>query len=158
MARFIHEGAPSLSRFCNRPALSEAEGMGILILSTFFQLTPPHSLPIILVRSLGAIEKFGKEGLPITAFDWMAGPQRLKPHKGALIRHDLKSCPSRSFCTTQVVPFPFVPLRPRLLLQPSLRDPDVVAGAVLDHVHHLVSLADYIMRSLGVMRISCESH
>jgi hypothetical protein len=41
-----------------------------------------------------------------------------------------------------------------LLHHSPLRNPDIVAGAVLDHVHHFVGLADDVVRSLGVMRIS----
>src|SRR5436189_158002 len=40
-----------------------------------------------------------------------------------------------------------------LFLHAALRDSNIVPGAVLDHVHHFVSLADYVVRRFGVMRI-----
>src|SRR3954464_649105 len=48
--------------------------------------------------------------------------------------------------------------RTSLLLHASLRDADIIAGAVLDHVHHFVGLADYVVRSFGVMRVGGEAH
>jgi len=46
-----------------------------------------------------------------------------------------------------------------VLLQHSLLgDGDVVAGGVLDHVHHLVGLADDVVRRLGVMGIGGEAN
>jgi len=47
---------------------------------------------------------------------------------------------------------------PALLLHASLCNADVVAGAVLHHVHHFIGLADYVVRSFGIVRVGGEPH
>ena len=50
-------------------------------------------------------------------------------------------------------------LRSQVLLQHALLgDGNVVAGGVLDHVHHFVGLADDLVRALRVFRISRNAH
>ena len=45
-----------------------------------------------------------------------------------------------------------------LLLYSPLRYPNIVARAVLDHIHHLVGLTNDVMGRFGVVRIGGESH
>src|ERR1035441_4940831 len=44
------------------------------------------------------------------------------------------------------------------LHQPARGNADVVAGRVLHHIHHLVGLADDIVRRPGIVRKSRQSH
>lgn len=46
-----------------------------------------------------------------------------------------------------------LPRSPLLLHYAPLGDANVVSCGVLDQVHHFVSLADHVMRGLGVVRV-----
>src|ERR1700690_2874504 len=48
-------------------------------------------------------------------------------------------------------------LEAALLHHPALRDPNIIPAGILHQVHHLVSLANNVMRALGVVRISRHS-
>ena len=45
-----------------------------------------------------------------------------------------------------------------LLHHSPLRDSNIVPGAVLDHVHHFVGLADDVVRSFRIMGIGCQTN